>query len=337
MIDFGLPWAFLALPLPLLVWWLWPAAPEASAALRVPFYNRITGLGAGEATSRTGVARVVLKSLAWILLVVAAAQPRWIGPPRSIPSEGRDLILALDLSGSMATPDFEVGGRQIDRFSVVRAVAREFALARKGDRVGLVLFGSRAFLQAPVTPDLETVAAYLDEAEVGLAGQETAIGDALGLAVKHLRNRPADERVLVLLSDGANNAGVLEPEKAAQLARDAHVRVYTIGVGSRQRVVSTLFGRRLVPGSSDLDEETLREIARTTGGRYFRADDTDSLLQVYAEIDRLEPTEGEAATVRPERALFHWPLAGAFALTALLGLGRTGSEMIQNRPRRMTT
>jgi len=296
----------------------------------------MASMAAGQSEGRSGALPLVVKGLAWLLLVVAAAQPQWLGPERPITSEGRDLILALDLSGSMATPDFEVKGRAIDRFSVVRAVARQFTLERKGDRVGLVLFGSRAFLQAPVTPDLETVATFLDESEVGLAGQETAIGDAVGLAVKHLRDRPAKQRVLVLLSDGANNAGVLDPEKAAELAKEAHVRVYSIGVGSKDRVVSTFFGQQRISGSSDLDEATLRKLADETGGSYFRADDTESLLRVYAEIDRLEPSEGQAEMVRPTRSLFFWPLGGALALTAMLGLGRAGFDLLGNWTGEMT-
>lgn len=330
MIEFGLPWAFLLLPLPLLVWWLLPPAAHTGGALRVPFYQRVQALPGQGATgaSRRGLLALLVKAAAWLLLVVAAAQPQWLGPPQTVTSEGRDLMLALDLSGSMATEDFAVRGRPVDRFSVVRAVARRFVLDRQGDRVGLVLFGTRAFLQAPVTPDLATVATLLDESEVGLAGEETAIGDAIGLAVKHLRERPADERVLVLLSDGVSNAGLLDPAKAADLAREADVRIYTIGVGSKDRVVSTLFGRQVIPGAADLDEATLRAVAEKTGGSYFRADDTESLLRVYAEIDKLEPTQGDAATIRPVRALFFWPLGASLALCSLLGLGRAGSELV---------
>jgi len=336
MIEFALPWAFLALPLPLLVWWLWPAAPDTEGALRIPFYTQIAPLvDRSEATrSLRALLSLALKVAAWVLLVVAAAQPLWVGEAQPVPSQGRDLMLALDLSGSMATEDFEVQGRSVDRFRVVRAVARQFVLDRKGDRVGLVLFGTRAFLQAPVTPDLETVAELLDESEVGLAGEETAIGDAIGLAVKHLRKRPSDERVLVLLSDGASNAGVLDPLEAARMARDAGVRIYTIGVGSPDRVVSTLFGRRVLPGRSDLDEKTLRAIADATGGSYFRADDTESLLNVYAAIDRLEPTEGESATVQPVKALFYWPLGSALALVGLLAAGRAIGDLWATLPRR---
>ncbi len=336
VIEFGLPWAFALLPLPLLVWWLCPPAASGGRGLRVPFYQRVKMLPGGSDTggSLNSLLGIFVKTAAWLLLVLAAAQPRWMGPPQSATSEGRDLMLALDLSGSMATEDFAVRGRPIDRFSVVRAVARQFVLDRHGDRVGLVLFGTRAFLQAPVTPDLATVATLLDESEVGLAGEETAMGDAIGLAVKHLRERPAEERVLVLLSDGVSNAGLLDPVKGAELAREAGVRIYTIGVGSDEQVVSTLFGRQMIPGAAELDEGTLRAVADETGGSYFRADDTESLLRVYAELDKLEPTEGATSTIRPVRELFFWPLGGALALCGLLGLGRAGSELASIIPRR---
>lgn len=317
MIEVALPWALAALPLPLIVRRLLPAARERGGALRVPFFRALAEASAQDGgSSRRGIFVVALKTLAWALLVVAAAQPQWVGPPQAVPTQGRDLMLALDLSESMRTPDFVVGGRAVDRFRVVRAVARDFTLNRTGDRVGLVLFGTRAFLQAPLTPDLATVAKLLDDSEVGLAGQATAIGDALGLAVKHLHERPDGERVLVLLSDGESNAGVLDPKRAAELARDAGVRVYTIGVGTGNG--NRRAQRRPVNGAAD--EATLREIAATTGGRYFRADDTESLVGVYREIDALEPTTGDPATVRPVRALFPWPLGAALALTGLLGL-----------------
>lgn len=333
MIEVALPWALAALPLPLLVRRLLPPARERGGALRVPFFRALADAPAtGAGSSRRGVAVVALKSLAWMLLVAAAAQPQWVGPPQAVPTQGRDLMLALDLSESMRTPDFEVGGRAVDRFRVVRAVARDFTLNRTGDRVGLVLFGSRAFLQAPLTPDLATVAKLLDESEVGLAGQATAIGDALGLAVKHLHERPDGERVLVLLSDGENTAGVLEPKRAAELAREAGVRVYTIGVGTGAATANNRRAmRRSLNAPPGADETTLREIATTTGGRYFRADDTESLVGVYREIDALEPTTGDPATVRPIRALFPWPLAGALALTGLLGLTGAAQQALAAR------
>ncbi len=327
MIELALPWALAALPLPWLARVLLPAARERGGALRIPFFRTLADAAAhGGAASRRSALALLIRCLCWGLLVVAAAQPRWVGPPQPVPTQGRDIMLGLDLSGSMGTPDFEVGGRAVDRFSVVRAVAREFALHREGDRVGLVLFGTRAFLQAPLTPDLPTVAKLLDESEVGLAGEETAIGDAIGLAVKHLRERPEGEHVLVLLSDGSNNAGVLDPKRAAQLAKDAHVRVYAIGVGTGAQAVQTPFGLRAMGGGEGPDEAALKAIAAETGGKYFRADDTESLISVYREIDALEPVSGNPATVRPMRALFAWPLGGALALAGLMGLAAAAGD-----------
>jgi Ca-activated chloride channel family protein len=327
MIELALPWALAALPLPWIARAFMPPAREGGGALRIPFFRALADADAqAGARSRRGALPLLGKSLAWALLVLAAAQPQWVGPPRPVPTQGRDILLSLDLSGSMGTPDFEVGGRAVDRFSVVRAVAREFALHREGDRVGLVLFGTRAFLQAPLTPDLPTVAKLLDESEIGLAGEETALGDAIGLSVKHLRERPDGERVLVLLSDGASNAGVLDPKRAAQLAKQAGVRVYAIGVGTGAQAVATPFGLRAMGGGAGPDEASLREIAAETGGRYFRAGDTESLISVYREIDALEPVAGDPATVRPVRALFAWPLGGALAFAGLLGLAAAAGE-----------
>ncbi len=327
MIDFALPWLLALLPLPLLVRRLLPPAPEGrDGALRVPFYRDLASLPAGgDGTGPRERAALVLQVLAWALLVVGAAQPRWVGEPRPVATHGRDLMLALDLSGSMATEDFAVGGQAVDRLGVVGAVARRFVSDRVGDRIGLVLFGSRAYLQAPLTFDRETVAGFLDEAEIGLAGEETAIGDAIGLGVKHLRVRPADESVLILLSVGASNAGVLEPIRAAEIAAREGVRIHTIGIGSGVQSLPTPFGGSL-PVPTQLDEATLQRVAELTGGRYFRARDTAGLVDVYRRIDALEPTEGDAAPVRPTRALFHWPLGAALGLASLLLLWRLAGE-----------
>lgn len=329
MIDFALPWAFLLLPLPVLAWWFMPPARETRAgALRIPFYATLSGLpAAGEGSVARARAVLALKTAAWLLLVLAASQPRWLGEPQSVSTHGRDLMLALDLSGSMATPDFDVSGRSVDRLTVVNAVAREFVAKREGDRIGLILFGTRAYLQSPLTFDRKTVAQMLDEAEIGLPGEETAIGDAIGLAVKHLRNRPAEERVLVLLSDGANNAGVLDPEKAAEIAAKEHIRIHSIGIGSGDALVQTAFGVQRIGGGADLDEASLRQVAEATGGSYFRARDTEGLIDVYRRIDALEPTAGEHASVRPTSSLFHYPLAAGVALTGLLLAWRLASEV----------
>lgn len=240
-------------------------------------------------------------------------------------------MLAIDLSGSMAREDFTVGGRRADRLTVVKQVAQDFLQRREGDRVGLVLFGTRAYLQAPLTFDRQTVSDFLAEAVVGLPGQETAIGDALGTSVLRLRERPEESRVLILLTDGANNAGVLDPREAAQLAAAEGIRVHTIGVGAEATTQQGFFGRRIVNPSADLDEQVLQDIADATGGQYFRARDAATLAQVYRDIDRLEPTAGEPRSTRPRKDLFAWPLGMALLLS--FGIAATKSELfVRNTP-----
>jgi Ca-activated chloride channel family protein len=322
MIELAWPLALLLLPVPFLVRRLLPAAPVTPAgALRVPFFAGVASLGgAGRATARR---RWLLGTMcaAWAALVVAAARPTWVGEPLPLPAEGRDLMLVMDLSGSMARDDFTLGGVPADRLTVVKQVADDFLARREGDRVGLVLFGTRPYLQAPLTFDRPTVRTLLGEAEVGLAGDDTAIGDGLGMAVQRLRDRPAESRVVVLLTDGASNAGTLDPREAARIAAEEGVRVYTIGVGADAVAVPTLFGERVVNPSADLDEETLQAIADATGGAYFRAKNVEGLASVYRRIDELEPATAEPLYLRPTEELFPWPLGVALALTLGAGLG----------------
>jgi len=257
--------------------------------------------------------------LAWALLCVAAARPQQLGEAVQPPQVGRDLMLALDLSGSMSEPDMALGGRPVDRLTAAKAVLADFLDRRGGDRVGLIVFGRRAYALTPLTRDLDTVRQQLTDSVIGLAGQETAIGDAVGLAVKRLRTQPADrtgskQHVLILLTDGVNTAGLLDPLKAAELARDAGVRVHTVAFGGEGSL--SLFGFQLpMPGAGDeIDEATLRKIAEQTGGRFFRARDTAELAGIYAEIERLEPIERPGEAVRPRIERYVWPLAIAFAL-----------------------
>jgi Ca-activated chloride channel family protein len=323
VIEAGWPLSLLLLPIPLLIRRLMPeAARIRGGSLRVPFFRAVASIEGGAVGGlRQRKGRLALMSLAWLALCVAAAQPTWVGHPLPQPVEGRDLMLAVDLSGSMAREDFTVGGRPADRLTVVKEVAEDFVRRREGDRVGLILFGTRSYLQAPLTFDRPTVATLLDEAEVGLAGEETAIGDALGMAVIRLRDRPAESRVLVLLTDGASNAGALEPLEAARLAADEGIRIHTIGVGADRLAVRTAFGNRIVNPSADLDEETLWEISEMTGGEYFRAKNVEGLANVYRRIDALEPTGGEPVFRRPTKSLFHWPLSVAFVLSLLIATG----------------
>lgn len=319
MIEFLWPFAFALLPLPFLVRWLMPAVPSTAAgALRVPFFARLAAsVGQAPAGRGRNIFRLVMASLIWLALVAALARPVWIGDEVPLPVEGRDLMMAIDLSGSMEEQDFALDGRPATRLDVVKEVAQDFIARREGDRVGLVLFSDRAYLQAPLTFDRETVSALLEEAKVGLTGQKTAIGDAIAVSARRLRDRPAESKVLILLTDGESNAGTIEPLEAAELARELGIRIYTIGVGSGQRRVQTPFGTRVVAADGP-DEATLRRIADITGGKYFRARDVAGLARVYAELDRLEPVEDDPQMVRPSVSLFHVPLAGGLLLTFLL-------------------
>ncbi len=329
MITWLWPWLALLLPLPLLVHRFWPPAYSEEPALRVPFFQRWQLLGRRQAR-RGGGSRtaLLLLWLLWICLLLAAARPVWIGEPVELPKSGRDLMLAVDLSGSMRVEDMQVGNNLVRRVDAVKAVGADFIGRRQGDRVGLILFGSNAYVQSPLTFDVATVQQFLRDAQIGFAGQETAIGDAIGLAVKRLRERPAQSRVLVLLTDGQDTASTIGTMDAARLAQGLGIRVYTIGIGADQLALPGIFGssfgsRRINP-SSDMDEAALQEIAGMTGGRYFRARDPQELAGIYQLLDELEPIEQEAATYRPRQALGHWPLLLALLLSFALTWQRLG-------------
>lgn len=320
MTHFVWPWIFILLPLPFLMRAVLPRVGDKNEeALKVPFFEGLQALPAGGRLSVLGGAgmRRVLGALIWILLVTAAARPQWAGTPEKIPSEGRNLMLVLDVSGSMEEPDFVMQGRPVRRWDAVQAVADDFVRKREGDRVGIVLFGERAYLFAPLTFDLKTVSELLNEADVGMAGTQTAIGDALGLALKTMIDVPASGKVVILLSDGAANAGKMRPREAGELAKKMGVKVYTVGAGSDTMAVPTLFGVTQMPRDAEIDEKSLQDIARMTGGRYFRAKNTAELARIYKDIDALEPVKNDDIFIRPVRELFYYPLAGAFGLSVL--------------------
>ena len=317
MIVLAWPWVLLSLPLPWLARIVLPRArPDLGAALRLPLQLAL-GLDLKGAANRRRWLRQGLAWLAWVLLVIAAARPQWVGDPMQLPLSGRDLLLAVDVSGSMESQDYLWQGRPVDRLSLVKAVAGDFIERRTGDRIGLILFGSRAYLQTPLTYDRSTVKTMLEEAVIGLAGRETAIGDAIALAVKRLRDRSEKNRVLILLTDGTNTAGAISPLEAADLAARTGVRIYTIGIGGGAVGVSTPFGI-LRRQASDLDAETLQAIAQKTGGRYFQATDTEELAAIYRELDQLEPTQQERRTYRPVQALYPWPAGIALGIAFFL-------------------
>jgi len=318
MIQLAWPWMLLALPLPWLVHYWWPPAQSSQGGLRVPFYHILAQNQAISPRPNTAAFDRILAILAYALLVLAAARPQWVGEPVTLPVSGRDLLLAVDLSGSMDTPDMTLNGHSVNRLDAVKDVVGQFIDRRQSDRLGLILFGDQAYLQAPLTFDRNTVRAFLQDAVIGLAGKATAIGDAIGLGVKRLRERPAENRVMVLLTDGANTAGELTPDKAAQVAAAEGVKIYTIGVGAEEVLVRDFFGARKVNPSQDLDEKTLQDIAKQTGGHYFRARDSKALADIYQQLDELEPIEVEGKTFRPLQALYSWPLALAWLLAILV-------------------
>ncbi|QFY41688.1 VWA domain-containing protein [Candidatus Methylospira mobilis] len=319
MFEFASPWFFLALPLPWLVRrFAPPYSGAARASLRVPFLDELEALPGAE-TLQPKLShewRLWLAVLAWVLLVTASARPQWLGDPVEQAVSGRDLLMAVDLSGSMEIADFKLGNQQVDRLTATKAVAGQFIERRVGDRIGLILFGDHAYLQAPLTFDRKTVHTLLDESAIGLAGEKTAIGDAIGLAVKRLRDNPENQRVLILLTDGANTAGVVSPLQAAELAAREKLKIYSIGVGADVMLVRDFFGTRRVNPSSDLDEDTMRALADKTGGRYFRARDTAELGQIYQLLDELEPAVKEQRSYRPREELFPWFLGVALLIAA---------------------
>jgi len=309
------PWMLALLPVPWLLYRLRAAAEAGGAALFVPFTAVVDGPAVGGATtiSRGGWSFAAI----WLLLIGAAARPQWLGAPVPVTGRAREVMLAVDVSGSMSTADMGSGAT---RLQAVKRVAGHFIDEREGDRIGLILFGTQPYLQAPLSSDLATVHHFLDESVVGVAGPQTAIGDAIGLAIKRLRadrtgatqsSGIARHAILVLLTDGGNDAGVMSPVQAARLAAQVGLRIYTIGVGAPAE--QDLFG--LISGNSELDETTLKTIARLTGGRYFRATDADALRSVYREINRLEPSTGRQQWLRPAEEWFAVPLALALALS----------------------
>ena len=317
MIDFAWPWMFVLLPLPWLVRRALPPTAVRDAALRTPFIEDFSSLPQQLGRTAGGRLPLLLGLAAWLLLVTAGARPQWLGEPLPLPASGRDLMLAVDLSDSMRQTDFRLRGRSVDRLTAAKAVAEDFIQRRSGDRIGLILFGERAYLQAPLTFDRVTVATLLGEAVIGLAGKSTAIGDAIGIAVKRLRDQAVSRKVLVLMTDGANTSGAIEPLKAAELAAGQQLTIYTIGIGADEQMLRSLFGYRRVNPSSDLDEKTLQAIATSTGGQYFRARDVDELEDIYTVLDELEPVEQQPEYYRPRAALYPWPLA----VTLVLGCG----------------
>ena len=327
MLSFVWPWFYLILPLPFLYRKL-----RRSASSESPYLESTILLSIAETQNRlvssTSQRRllILLLIIAWLSLVTAIARPVNIGDPVALPTTGRDILLAVDISGSMEREDMIINGRQVNRLYAVKSVVGEFVNTREGDRLGLILFGERAYLQTPLTFDTKTLRDLLIEAQIGFAGNGTAIGDAIGLSVKKLKERPDSNRVLILLTDGSNTAGVLSPSEASDIAKKAKVKIYTIGIGDGRQRNQGLFGQTLVNQNNDLDERTLTAIADLTGGKYFRARDPRELRSIYDQLNKLEPIDQDEELLRPITSLFHWPLALFLTCSLLIILIRLFSD-----------
>ncbi len=318
MLSLAYPWVLLLVLAPLLVRLVRRSGQSVDAPV-LPVGHWLSDLpGVSRSGSRLPWWQALILLLAWLLLVVAAARPQHVGEPVQMPVSGRDLLLAVDISPSMDEQDMIIQGRGINRLQAVKRVVDDFIQRREGDRLGLLLFGTEPYIQAPLTFDLATVRTLLNESGIGMAGRATAIGDAIGLAVKRLRDRPQEQRVVILLTDGANTAGEITPDKATEIAKATGVRIYTIGIGAESMIQRGLLGSRQVNPSRDLDEALLEGMAEQTGGEYFRARSLPELEMIYQSIDQLEPIELEGKRYRPVTDLFVWPAAAAVLLWLLL-------------------
>lgn len=314
MLEFAYPWVFLLLLAPALIHWLAPAHRESRDSLQVPYFQRLVALSgetprSGASIRRRLTVQAVASLLGWCLLIAALARPEWVGEPVKLEKTARDLMLAVDLSGSMEATDFtDSEGKKTDRLTVAKEVLQEFVAGREGDRLGLIVFGNAAYLQAPFTDDHETWLELLDESIINMAGPSTALGDAIGLSIAHFRQSETENRVLIVLTDGNDTGSRVPPLDAAKIAKVEDVTIYTVAVGDPTTV-----------GEEALDMETLEAVAKTTGGASFVATDRDALSETYKLIDELEPASYDSLSYRPRKAMFHYPLA-AFALLYLTSM-----------------
>ncbi|ULU27010.1 vWA domain-containing protein [Dyella terrae] len=309
MLQLEYPWLLTLLPLPLLVWWLMPPYGERTKAVRVPFFEELAK-ATGQQPARGAVVlrgnwlRRLLAPLCWALVVLALAGPQRLEPPIERTEAARDLLLAIDLSGSMATPDFlDPQGQRISRLDAVKGVVDDFVRRRNTDRIGLIVFGTNAFPQAPLTLDHVAVRELLDELRVGMAGEQTAIGDAIGVAVKMTAHSQQRERVLILLTDGNDTAGRIPAETAAGIAKANHIVIHTIGIGDPN-----------AKGENRVDLDALKRIASATGGRSFRGENREQLADIYALLDRMTPSKVKHSVYRPKVKLYYLPLGAALLL-----------------------
>lgn len=319
MISIEYWWVLWLLPLPLLVRLFVPRSSRVkNSALKIPFFTRIASVFSSSPFKLpSSITQFFVALIIWSLLVTAASNPVWLDEPIAIDQSGRAIMLAVDISGSMRESDMVWRGQRVTRISVVKAIANQFIESRKGDRIGLILFGSNAFLQAPLTFDRTTVRDMLNDATVGLAGTQTAIGDAIGLAIKSLARYQDKEKILVLLTDGSNNAGNVRPLDVAKIAAKDNIRIYTIGLGANQAQGYDVFGQIVYNPSADLDQKTLQKISKMTHGLFFRATSVEDLQKVYDEINKLVPVKSDQAFLQPKTPMYPWILGACLLLLFL--------------------
>ena len=309
MIELHYPWMLFLLPLPLAIWRWAPPYREQRQSLKVPFFQQLATLtgrvpSAEAKTLPRNWRQRSLATICWLLLVVALAKPQWLGEPIVRTESARDLMLMVDLSQSMEARDFtDERGDRINRLDAVKLVLDDFIDRREGDRIGLILFGNQAFLQVPFTPDREIARFLLSEAQVGMAGPQTMLGDAIGFSIQLFEKSDAKHRMAILLTDGNDTGSEVPPIQAADIAAENDIKLYTVAMGDPGTV-----------GEQELDVDTLQDIASRTGGSFYQASDREGLAAIYRELDELESQEFEQRTFQPRRYLFHWPLAGFFML-----------------------
>lgn len=310
MLTFGLLWIFALAPLPWLIRALLPPRQSAMVAVRVPFGDRLRAADGGSgsvARAKRGVSRQLLPGFTWLLLLTALARPEWLEPAVTKELPTRDLLLLVDLSGSMQQEDFtNAAGATVDRLSAVKEVLGDFLLRRDGDRIGLVVFGDAPFLQAPFSPDLNLSRQLLDETVIGMAGPRTAFGDAIGLGVNLFAESEAPAKTIIALTDGNDTMSQVPPVEAARIASARGIRIHTVAIGDPATV-----------GEEKLDEAALRDVAQTAGGSFFFAGDREELAGIYEELDKIETRKIEVISHRPRRALFYWPLLLALLVSVL--------------------
>lgn len=303
MFEFAWPWIWILAPLPLLYWLVRPNNPQGNRFQFPNIQKRVTGIKSSVTTNKL---RYFLPFWIWILLVAALAQPRWVGEPIPVQQEAREILVAMDLSGSMQVDDMVMEGQRVTRLFAAHSILADFIRRRTGDRVGLVLYADSAHLYVPVTSDLETVAQLAEEAEIGLVGQRTALGDAIGISIQYFLEREAEQKVVIMLTDGMVNSGNLTADDAINLAQNNDVTIYTVGIGADEMLVSGLFGNRRINPSQELNETFLQQVADVTDGEYFRARDTEDMHRIYDVIDELEPVQSDEQFFRPYNSLAHW-------------------------------